>query len=356
MMKKLYSYLSVFLLFSFMFLPVSMTEAKSKFKDVPDDFWAKTEIEFLSSKGIIKGFSDGAFRPDQPVKRVQAAIMITRALGLDTSNRPNPGFQDIKNLDKEAYNAIAAVVDEGIFPKGKTFRPNEALSRADMAVALVKAYDLKGTYHKPITDVSKELYPYVSALAANGITKIYQDGTFKPNNTVTRAQFSVFFARVLEPSFRVPVNSKENPAKLGEPLVMETDNILYGRHKYEIELTDAITDGEQAWQMIQAANMFNEEPPAGKKYILAKFRFHLLEFNGKTFSSYDLSPVQFEAVSKSGVVYDHPLVVEPEPRLSANLYKGGEVEGWVAFLVNKDDAPLIVWQREWDDELWFSLE
>jgi S-layer homology domain len=356
MMKKLYGYLTVFLLFSFMFLPVTTTEAKSKFKDVPDNYWAKTEIEFLSSKGIIKGFSDGTFRPDQPVKRVQAALMITRALGLNTSNRPNPGFNDIKNLDKEAYNAIAAVVDEGIFPKGQTFRPHEALSRADMAIALVKAYGLKGTYHKPITDVSRDLYPYVSALAANGITRIYKDGTFKPKDTVTRAHFSVFFARVLEPSFRVPVNSKENPAKLGEPLVVETDNILYGRHKYEIELTDVITDGEQAWKMIHAANMFNEEPPAGKKYILAKFRFHLLEFTGKTFSSYNLSPVQFEAVSKSGVVYDYPFVVEPEPELSANLYKGGEVEGWVAFLVNKNDTPLIVWQREWDDELWFSLD
>jgi hypothetical protein len=354
MMKKLYGYLSVLLLFSFIFLPVATTEAKSKFKDVPDNYWAKTEIEFLSSKGIIKGFSDGSFHPDQPVKRVQAAIMITRALGLNTSNRPNPGFNDIKNLDKEAYNAIAAVVDEGIFPKGKTFRPHEALSRADMAIALVKAYDLKGTYHKPIIDVSKELYPYVSALAANGITKIYKDGTFKPNNTVTRAHFSVFFARVLEPSFRV--NSKENPEKLGKTLVVETDNILYGRHKYEIELTDVITDGAQAWKMIQDANMFNEEPPVGKKYILAKFRFHLLEFTGKTFSSYNLNPVQFEAVSKSGVVYDSPLVVEPEPRLSANLYKGGEVEGWVAFLVNNNDNPLIVWQREWDDELWFSLD
>jgi hypothetical protein len=80
------------------------------------------------------------------------------------------------------------------------------------------------------------------------------------------------------------------------------------------------------------------------------------KITGKTFSSNDLSPVQFEVVSKSGVVYDHSFVVEPEPRLSANLYKGGEVEGWVAFLVNTNDTPLIVWQREWDDELWFSLE
>ncbi|WP_181502859.1 hypothetical protein [Paranoxybacillus vitaminiphilus] len=50
------------------------------------------------------------------------------------------------------------------------------------------------------------------------------------------------------------------------------------------------------------------------------------------------------------------MIVEPEPSLSTELYEGGEVEGWVAFLVDEDDTPLIVWQREWDDELWFSLE
>ncbi|OAT72174.1 S-layer homology domain-containing protein [Parageobacillus thermoglucosidasius] len=353
-MRKFYGFVLIFALIIALFTPKA--EAASKLKDVTNDYWAKKEIEFLSSKGIIKGYNDGTFKPDEPVKRVQAAVMITRALGLNTSNRPNPGFKDIKNLDKEAYNAIAAVVDEGIFPKGQTFRPYAALSRADMAIALVKAYNLKGTYSGKITDVSGMLYSYVSALAANGITKIYDDGTFKPNNTVTRAHFSVFFARVLDPSFRVPVNSKERPAKLGETLVVETDDWLNGYHKYEMELTDVITDGKLAWDMIREANIFNDEPPIGKKYILAKFRFKLLEFEGKTFSTYDINSAKFEAVSSKGVVYENPIVIEPEPKLSANVYKGGEVEGWVAFLVDEDDTPLIVWQRDWEDELWFSLE
>ncbi|RAK23460.1 S-layer family protein [Anoxybacillus vitaminiphilus] len=356
-MRTFYSFVLVFSLLISMFFPGLVTEAKSKFKDIPEDFWAKEEIEFLSSAGIIKGYNDGTFKPNQPVKRVQAAIMITRALGLDTSNRPNPGFKDIKNLDKEAYNAIAAVVDEGIFSKGQTFRPNEVLSRGDMAVALVKAYNLEGIYNGEIIDVSEELLTYVSALAANGITQIYDDGTFKPNKGVTRAQFAVFFARVLEPSFRIgPVNSRENPAKLGETWVVETDDWLYGHHKYEIELTDVITDGELAWDIIREANMFNEEPSFGQKYILAKFRFKLLDFDGTAFSSYDINSSKFEAVSSNGVVYDSPIIVEPEPSLSTELYEGGEVEGWVAFLVDEDDTPLIVWQREQDDELWFSLE
>lgn len=57
-----------------MFFPGIITETKSNFKDVPEDFWAKEEIEFLSSKGVIKGYHDGTFKPNEPVKRVQAAL------------------------------------------------------------------------------------------------------------------------------------------------------------------------------------------------------------------------------------------------------------------------------------------
>lgn len=48
-----------------------------------------------------------------------------------------------------------------------------------MAVTLVKAYHLERTYQGKITDVSGKLYNYVSALAVNGITQIYDDGTFQ---------------------------------------------------------------------------------------------------------------------------------------------------------------------------------
>ncbi|RSK26588.1 S-layer homology domain-containing protein [Bacillus sp. HMF5848] len=350
--------LTVFSLIITIFLSLVFTapvSAASKFKDVSDDFWAKSEIDFLSTKGIIKGYDDGTFRPNDAVKRVQAAIMITRALDLDVNNRPDPGFTDIKGLDKEAYNAVAAVVDEGFFPKGETFRPYEVLTRADMAIVLVKAYNLEGTYNG-ITDVSGELLNYVSALAFNGITQIYEDGTYKPNNSVKRAHFSVFFARILEPYYRVYVNTRENPAIIGDVWTINVEDWLEGYMSYDIELTDMITDGQQAWELLQEANMFNEEAPEGQKYILAKFRFTLLDYEGKVSSSFSIDQSKFSAVSSNGVVYDNPFVITPEPQLSNDLYVGGEVEGWVPFLINEDDTPLIVWQRDWDDELWFSLE
>ncbi|AEH47399.1 S-layer homology domain-containing protein [Parageobacillus thermoglucosidasius] len=353
-MRKFYRFVLVFSLLVSIVFPGVVTEAKSKFKDVPEDFWAKAEIEFLSSKGIIKGYNDGTFKPNEPVKRVQAAIMITRALGLNTSNRPNPGFKDIKNLDKEAYNAIAAVVDEGIFPKGTYFNPHKPLTRGDMAIALLEAYDLKGEYTGYVWDVDKNTKTFraVNALAANGITKIYEDGTFKPNNSVTRAQFSVFFARTIDKSFAV--NARLNPAPLGKTVIgQKSKDYINGQLKYELQLIDVILDGDQAWQMIQAENMFNEPAPAGMKYILAKFKIKALQVQQ---GSFYVSNIDFEAVSKSGTIYKYAPVVTPSPEFGAELYTGGENEGWVAFLINENDQPTIVWHRGEPDELWFTLD
>ncbi|WP_456277580.1 S-layer homology domain-containing protein [Bacillus sp. AK128] len=358
-MKRFSSIILALILAISIFTPEHAGAAKS-FPDVTGDFWAKSEIGYLTDLKVINGYENGKFGPNDRVKRVQAAVMIVRALELDTNNRPDPGYTDIPK-DYFAYKEISALVDEGIFPKSKSFFPNEGLTRADMAMVLAKAYNLTGTYTGPIVDVPKntDTYTHVSALAANGITKIYDDGTYKPKNIVNRAQFAVFFARVLDPSFRPqPENSRTIPSTKGVTWTVSVDDEwLHGEHKYEIELTDIITDGNTAWSMIEDANMFNDPAPTGKKYILAKFRVKLLELEGLTYDYYDVNFTNFDAVSKDGKVYeDYFSVVEPEPRFDADLYVGGETEGWVAFLVNEGDEPLIVWNRQWDDVLWFALK
>lgn len=55
-------------------------EEDMKFKDVPDTHWAAKAIEELSEEGIINGYEDGSFKPEQPVTRAEAAVMISRAM------------------------------------------------------------------------------------------------------------------------------------------------------------------------------------------------------------------------------------------------------------------------------------
>ncbi|MEK4495175.1 S-layer homology domain-containing protein [Ureibacillus sp. FSL W8-0352] len=178
------------------------------FKDVPESHPSIFEIEFLADSGIIKGYQDQTFKPSNNVTNSQVALMITRALNLNVENRPAPGFQDLGKIDEVTYKAIAAVVDEGIFPKGDTFRPFEPITRGEMAQVLVNAFHLKGTTNQEFKDVSKNhtFYQAIKVLAANNITTGFEDGTFKPSQPLTRAHFSTFMSRIIEPDF-IPVSS-----------------------------------------------------------------------------------------------------------------------------------------------------
>ncbi|MEL4026976.1 S-layer homology domain-containing protein [Lysinibacillus endophyticus] len=173
-----------------------------KFSDVTLNTSGVKEIAFLSNLGIIGGYDDGTFRPNDYVKKGQAASMVVKALGLSTKNRPTTSYKDISK--HWANDAIKTLVDEGILPDGKKFDPNANLTRGEMASIIVNAYKLKGVSSTVFSDVPKSstAYPYVSALAANNITTGYGDGTFKPKNPLTRAHFSIFLSRAMDDRYK----------------------------------------------------------------------------------------------------------------------------------------------------------
>lgn len=183
--------------------PYSFEVNYLKFNDIADH-WATKEIGYLSDSHIINGYSDGTFRPDKEVTRYEAAAMIVRALGLNNANRPAPSFKDVAK-NHWAYNDIATVVDENIFSNAHTFNGDKPLSREEMAKVLVTAYKLKGdSTAGQFRDVPKHRWSYVSisTLAHHHITAGYADGTFKPTNPVTRAQFAVFLACLMDDRYK----------------------------------------------------------------------------------------------------------------------------------------------------------
>jgi hypothetical protein len=263
-MKRFLSIILVFVLVMNLCI-VATAETEKKFSDVKDDYWAKKEIEFLVNKKIINGYPNGKFGVNDPLKRVQAVAMVVKALGLKLEGRPDPGYKDIKK-DFWAYKEIAAIVDEGIFvPKGN-FDPNKKLTRAEMADILVNAYKLNGTFEKIFTDVPMTHWAYapIHILAANEITTGYPDNTFKPAGDVTRTQFAVFFARVLDESF-LPVAEapKLTLAQIKKDLPKGTIKLVHEELAF--------------WQWIQKDKAYlealkkNLTPEAKKKIYLEMF-------------------------------------------------------------------------------------
>ncbi|MCI2254211.1 S-layer homology domain-containing protein [Domibacillus sp. PGB-M46] len=101
----------------------------ASFKDVSQSYRFHDDIDYLSDIGIVSGFPDGRFMPDAQVSRVQAAIMIGRAFDVDGTKRSTV-FDDI-SPSSVASGYIAQAVEGGIvsgFPDG-TFRPNEPVTR-----------------------------------------------------------------------------------------------------------------------------------------------------------------------------------------------------------------------------------
>lgn len=157
--------------------------------------WAKTAVLNLMDKKIIEGYPDGSIRPDANVTRAEMAVIIVKALGLKPEANPDFAFADKKDIPDWAAGYIKVAVDKKILLgyEDNSFKPSKNLSREEMVVIVMKAFDVAAAEGKKldfgdanqIGDWSKA---YVAGAVEKGIVKGYTDNTFKPKNDVTRAE------------------------------------------------------------------------------------------------------------------------------------------------------------------------
>ncbi len=167
--------------------------------------WSKKYVEFLSAKNIINGYEDGTFRPNNEITRAEFAKMIVMALELDLV-KYNGEFSDIKATDWHA-DYVATIVDAGLAQGygDTTFRPNNKISRAEMAVILgnvldieVEADEIDGLFNK-FEDLAD-----LPDWAKLGVAKVIKDGImigsnnkFNPNGRTTRAEVATAVYRLI---------------------------------------------------------------------------------------------------------------------------------------------------------------
>ncbi|MGF2617978.1 S-layer homology domain-containing protein [Rossellomorea vietnamensis] len=213
-MKKII--LLFFVAFS-LILSFGMTvSASGKFKDINRYV---EEIEFLARSGVVKGYGD-EFKPEDPVRRIQAVQMILREKGItDFSDVSDPGFTDLRKGDY-GYAEVAKAAEIG-WISGKTaadgstyFDTWGSLTRGQMAKILVKAYELSGEIPNRFKDVPQShwAHEFVSTLIHHRITTGYQNQTYRPQETLSRQHFAVFLARLAENNFRytdIPITSQD---------------------------------------------------------------------------------------------------------------------------------------------------
>lgn len=188
-------------------IPVRPPESKQKvyIADVSESHWAYNSIAKMYEKGILSGNEKGFFEPDRAVTRAEFAKMTVLAFGF--SAQPSEITPPDCSADDWFYPYVCAAYDNKIVKGGEDgcFYPNEPIKRMDAAVLCRNVINKKG-YSGDISMVSfsdaESIAPYalsaVETLAGIGILNGMEDGRFNPNGVTTRAQAAVMISRLAE--------------------------------------------------------------------------------------------------------------------------------------------------------------
>ncbi|MEQ6051581.1 S-layer homology domain-containing protein [Lysinibacillus capsici] len=177
--------------------PPKAAAATSPFTDINQYSDNYNEILKLYSQGVMSGFADNTFRPDVSVTRGEAAKMLATALKLDTKNIQDPYYKDVPK-GNQYYKYVAALQNAGIMSgySNGMFMPNEVLTRGELAKMVVVGFHLEvsPTYNNIFKDVNSKTNNaiYIQTLIDLNITKGTTPVTFSPFDPVTRGQFASF--------------------------------------------------------------------------------------------------------------------------------------------------------------------
>ena len=151
--------------------------------------------------GITTGYKDGSFHPDAACTRAQVATFLWRASGCPEPKGTAQDFTDVKNEGSLTpyYKAILWAAESGIttgYDDG-TFRPFDSCSRAQFVTLLWRAAGSDSAeVENPFDDVSEDVYfDAIMWAYSNGVTVGYGNGEFRPDNTCTRAETLTFIYR-----------------------------------------------------------------------------------------------------------------------------------------------------------------
>ncbi len=182
----------------------SFAESTTEFSDLPDTHWSYPYVSYMVENGIVTGYPDGTFRPNEPFSRAAFATLLYKSFDLS----PATDIINYKDLPDNhwAYTFIQGArqyLTHYEMVDGYYFEPGEPSVREDVAVAMVVASGIDELYipnHDYITgfsdydSISPQLQDYVALAVELGIMS--GSGTdFKPQSPLSRAEACTVFAK-----------------------------------------------------------------------------------------------------------------------------------------------------------------
>ena len=186
---------------------VPSTPCAISFSDVQPGDTFYPYVRCLACRGIVSGYSDGTFHPNDNVTRGQLSKIVANAAGLNepvegqTFSDVPPGYTFYEYIERLARRGFISGYSDG------TFRPANPATRGQICKIVANT----AGYNEPVsgqrfTDVppTHTFYEYIERMASRDIVNGYSDGTFRPQNNATRGQVSKIVANTFFPNCETP--------------------------------------------------------------------------------------------------------------------------------------------------------
>lgn len=214
MRKMISRFLSLSLAVAITAMSLGLTSSAFAFSDTNGNF-AENYINTLTSKGVISGYPDGSFRPNNTVARAEALKMITkskilvdRGFGYDFS--ATSSFSDVRPSDWFYVTVVTANKKGWIsgYSDGR-FGPGDPVTREQFAKMIVKALGIpSGNGATSFSDTDGSFAKEdIAKLASWGLVSGYSDGRFGANDPMTRAAVAKILGKIASSEVKIPFTS-----------------------------------------------------------------------------------------------------------------------------------------------------
>lgn len=181
-------------------LALSTAVCAADYSDVPQDAWYRESVDKAAEYGLMNGMGAGRFGSGESISREQFVTVLVRMFGWDDVDGADAATDIAASWARASINTAAA---NGVFDAGGRFRPQDAITRGEMAVMLVRALGLGELARQdadaalPFTDVTSER-GYIAIAYEIGMTTGMDATHFAPKGTATREQAATMLVRIYE--------------------------------------------------------------------------------------------------------------------------------------------------------------
>ncbi|PER26658.1 S-layer homology domain-containing protein [Bacillus cereus] len=210
------------------------------FDDVPPSYWAYKDIKRLKEMKIVSGKGNGIFGPEDRLTREQFLAMIVLQQGYKIV-KDQETFKDVPK-SKWSNQYVETAIKEGIIEKkeyGDSFKPEQEIPREEMAIIIAKVLKLKEVNEEIKFGDKGEFTKNPKLIAALVNAKIisgYPDGTFKPKQTLTRAESTAVVSKVIDFKKDEPTTGDgDTGGGTGNGGDAEKAGIVYKKNVYEVK-------------------------------------------------------------------------------------------------------------------------